>query len=652
VSNPITTSEQASKLLVAMRSSRACDDYERQSIMRGNGGFQVGGSGAEICAIAGLHLTQNDEKSLHWRDRALRLLCGISLEQTAAGFFHTGGFEGTDRNLTCHESSLANRIFPVATPVPSHCLPACGLAWNHQLNGDRKRICICSVGDGSTRQGEFLESLAFAIERKLAILFVVIDNEYAISTPTEGLKASDLGLVPQEILTHCDGWRIQSTLDSYSSAFAAVRNGGPHVLSVRTPRLISHTSNDDQRQYRSEQALNESVEHDPLPAFEAWLQKVGLLDGDQIQEITERCVADVCSAYEQAASHQADKPTATVRSQAPSLGANRSSITSSVRMRDAINSSLKSILADDSSAVLFGEDIEDPLGGVFRLTSGLSTEFPSQVFNSPLAEATILGVSAGLAAAGRTAIAEIQFIDFLSPGYNQLVTNICTLRWRTCGVWKCPLIMYAPVDGYCPGEGMWHSQVNASLFARQTGLRIVMPSNPVDVHVAFDEAVQSDDPTLILLPKAQFWVRHDEHKIGTLVETPCEADGARVCQSGTDVTIISWGNGIVIGSEAAATASVSCEVVDLRYLNPIDIETVLSSVRKTKRAVIVDPEHDGASLGNFIAVQIYEAIPDCRVGVLHRRSQHLGCTAESEDHSLVSSADVLAEVTSLVSETK
>jgi 2-oxoisovalerate dehydrogenase E1 component len=234
------------------------------------------------------------------------------------------------------------------------------------------------------------------------------------------------------------------------------------------------------------------------------------------------------------------------------------------RMVDAVNEVFKSGLRQDRRYVFFGEDIEDPKGGVFRLTAGLSTEFQDRVFNSPLAEATIAGVAVGLACYGMRPVFELQFVDFVGPAWSQISQNMSTIRWRTFGDWNCPAVIYSPYGAYLPGGSIWHSQANEGSFAHIPGLRIVVPSTPEDAAGLIWTAMHSEDPTIYLIPKHLFRQQMDMPAI----LDPVPFGKARVRRSGRDVTLVSWGNCIEQALEAAAKldGEISIEVIDLRSI--------------------------------------------------------------------------------------
>src|SRR5262249_50750918 len=272
------------------------------------------------------------------------------------------------------------------------------------------------------------------------------------------------------------------------------------------------------------------------------------------------------------------------------------------RIGDTINQTLRLGLKEDRRRVIFGEDIEDPKGGVFRLTQKLSSEFPKQVFNSPLAESTILGVACGLAAYGRRPVFELQFIDFIYPGFNQLVTNISNLRWRSFGNWKCPAVIYAPYGAYLPGGSLWHSQANESAFAHYPGLTVVVPSTPEDAAGLLWTAMHAEDPVLFLTPKHMFWAERESSEPVRAVPF----GQARKFRDGSDVTLVAWGNTVEKSLEALAKIDnkISVELFDLRSILPWDKEGIAASVHKTRRLVVVQEDTENCSVGQLIITHV------------------------------------------------
>lgn len=268
----------------------------------------------------------------------------------------------------------------------------------------------------------------------------------------------------------------------------------------------------------------------------------------------------------------------------------------------AMNRTFQAGLERFPSMIMVGEDIEDPKGGVFRFTAGLSTRFPGRVINSPLAEATIVGLGAGLALSGFRPVFEIQFIDFMATGFNQLVNQVATLRWRSNGEWKCPLVIYAPYGAYLPAGGMWHSQSNDGWWAHTPGLRVAVPSTPADVVGLFWAAFQDEDPSLILIPKHIFRVRMQAPRFDVI-----PFGRAAVRREGADVTLVTWGSCTELAEKVAermADQGVSIEVIDLRTLVPCDWPTIEASLRKTGRLVVVHEDNRTCGFGQAVIAEM------------------------------------------------
>src|SRR5213075_852425 len=275
------------------------------------------------------------------------------------------------------------------------------------------------------------------------------------------------------------------------------------------------------------------------------------------------------------------------------------------RIGDTINKSLRLGLEEDPARIIFGEDVEDPKGGVFRLTQKLSTDFPKQVFNSPLAESTILGVACGLAAYGKRPVFELQFIDFIYPGFNQLVTNISNLRWRSFGNWKCPVVIYAPYGAYLPGGSLWHSQANESALAHYPGLNIVIPSSPADAAGLLWTAMHGEDPVIFLIPKHLLWA---EQQYAEPIRAVSLGQALKL-RNGSDVTLVTWGNTVEKSLEALDKIDngISVELIDLRSIVPWDKSAIEESVRKTRRLVVVQEDTENCSVGHMLISHIASA---------------------------------------------
>src|SRR5438045_2742554 len=377
-------------------------------------------------------------------------------------------------------------------------------------------------------------------------------------------------------------------------------------------RLSSHTSSDDQKLYRSAEELEALEKSDPLKCWKDQLIHEGAITAEEFAKLDNEVKERIRREYTEAEKAENPSPNELLGNLSESPPKLNKEILppGKYRIGDTVNKTLRAGLEDDSRRILFGEDIEDPKGGVFRLTQKLSTEFPKQVFNSPLAESTILGVACGLAAYGKRPVFELQFIDFIYPGFNQLVTNISTLRWRSFGNWKCPAVIYAPYGAYLPGGSLWHSQANESVFAHYPGLTVVIPSTPEDAAGLLWTAMQSEDPVLFLIPKHMFWAERESKEPVRAVPF----GQARKFRDGSDVTVVAWGNTVEKSLEALTKidnsesirehGEISVELFDLRSIVPWDKEAIAASVHKTGRLVVVQEDTENCSVGQMIITDI------------------------------------------------
>src|SRR4051794_16122841 len=406
------------RLLEIMLESRQADLREQNLIRQGKGHFHVSGMGHEALAAISIQMDPGDYIVPYYRDRGLVLGRGLTTRQLGYEYFAKRDTGSGGRMMPSHYSAVGLHLWSGPTPTGSQLLPACGMAWGIRLDG-KKNVVVTTVGDAATRQGDFFEAVCFAKERKLPVLFVVEDNAYGISSPTRKINPLALGVLEANEWTELAGEDVQGIYDATAAAFEKMRaGGGPHFWWIKMERLSSHTSSDDQKLYRSATEIAECEKHDPLTCWKEKLIASGDLTEEEFakidNEIKERVRADYSDA-EKAEDPPAKELTENVTGQLPRPD-KEVLPPGKYRIGDTVNQTLRLGLKEDPRRVIFGEDIEDPKGGVFRLTQKLSTEFPNQVFNSPLAESTILGVACGLAAYGRRPVFELQFIDFLYPG--------------------------------------------------------------------------------------------------------------------------------------------------------------------------------------------------------------------------------------------
>ena len=596
--------DHALPLLRNMALARAGDLRESVLVRQGRGSFQASATGHEGLAAFAALVEEGDLVFPTYRGRALLHALGMTAEEAARDFLVREGSSSGGRNLPGHYSSRRLGVFSVTSPVGAQCLPAVGAAWAFRLDGSRS-VALCLIGDAATRQGEFLEAVAQAVQEALPIVFVVEDNGYGISTPTAGTTALALGMLPPAIVERVDGRNAEGVFDAGRAAMARARDGGgPTILWCDIDRIANHTSADDQRAYRTPASIAAMDHGDPVARLADSLIRSGAMDDAGWDAMRRETEDEIRRAYETVAKEEGPAPEGVAHhlygagdAELPPNRAPRAAT-----MLQAVNGTLRAGLAGNPRIVVFGEDVEDPKGGVFGITKGLSEDFSGRVVNSPLAEATIVGAAVGLAAVGWRPVFELQFIDFVGPAFNQIVSQVTNLRWRTKGDWTCPLVIYAPYGAYLPGGGMWHSQSNEGLFAGLTGLRVAVPSTPDDAAGLLWAAMHGDDPSLVLLPK------HLLRAEATPAAGESLAWGrGRVVRRGDDATVVAWGNLVEIAQAAAelmAAEGVELEIVDPRTLVPCDWDLIVGSVDRTGRLVVTQEDSKTCGFGQAIVAEV------------------------------------------------
>lgn len=618
------------RALETMMLSRECDRREAILVRQGKAPFHVSSLGHETLAVLGQLIRPGDLVFPHYRDKALMLALGMPVHDLARLLLGKAGGQDNGRQMPGHFGDRGRGIWSALSPVAHHLLPACGSAWAMKRRGV-PHIAVALTGEAACRQGEFFEAVAFAVERSLPVLFVVEDNHLGISTPTDTLTPLSLGMLKGVPVTTVDARDPRTLFDAAQVAVNGVRGGdGPMILWCDLDRLDSHTSFDDQRAYLPEAVIRAKWQRDPVAA------SLGHLTEQEATVLRQRIADEVYTAYEQVLTEPAPSAEDALQDrlgpapEAPPFRLPADHSAPAWTMAQAVSQALQGIFSRDRNCLLFGEDVEDPKGGVFGLTKGVSARFPDRVFNSPLAEATIAGVAAGLASEGIRPFLELQFVDFAGPAMSQIANNLATLRWRSGGTWTCPAVIYASYGGYVSGAGIWHSQACETAFCQIPGLRVVVASTPADAVGLFLTAAQADDPTVILLPKRLFKASEPVPK-----EIPAVPFGkASRLLDGDDVTVVCWGNTVRVAREAVRLVGgqASIDLFDLRSLVPWDKAAILSSVVKTGRLVVVQEDNVTCGVGQMILSEVCAdptawASLKCAPRLLGRPDVHIGFNA-------------------------
>ncbi|MBX3112196.1 MAG: hypothetical protein KF857_09320 [Fimbriimonadaceae bacterium] len=632
-----------------MMLSREGDRREGILLRQSKGWFQVSGMGHEALGCLAGHLRPDDWLYPYYRDRALMLARGLTNYELALAYFAKRASSSGGRQMPGHYSSRKHNVMSVCTPTGGGLIPAAGTAWGMKLDG-KDSVVLATVGDAAMRQGEFYEAWAFAVQENLPLILAIEDNKYGISTPTEQFMPLNFGgVISQERLVKVDGRHVDLVDKAGAEAVRKARSGeGPTLIWFDIDRLSSHTSSDDHRVYRPQEEIDAMAARDPITLLRDELVSDGKLTMAEFDAMQARVATEVDEDYiraEKDADPKAEEVFAHCwgdedKVERPPIEAGPQT------MVEAINKTMHKALADDPGVIMFGEDIEDPKGGVFGLTKSLSDAYPKQVYNSPLAEATILGVAVGLSSYGYKPVFEIQFVDFMAPGWNQLLTNISTLRWRTFGDWKTPMVVYTPYGAYLPGGSLWHSQANEAFLAHVPGIKVAVPSTPADAAGLFWTAVHSDDPCFILVPKHIFRKRMDVTEV-----EPVPFGSARLVREGADVTVVAWANTIEIAQAAAdqLAGEVNVEIIDLRSIVPCDYEMVAGSLSKTGRLVVVQEDTKTCGFAHTLVSQIigkpeWFSYLYSAPQVVSRDDVHIGYNPIYEYAALPSVADVVTAI--------
>jgi 2-oxoisovalerate dehydrogenase E1 component len=641
--------------------SRRIDDREIQLKRQNKTYFQISGAGHEgVLAAAGLVLRAgHDWVYPYYRDRALCLALGVTpLEMflSAVGAKddpHSGG-----RQMPSHWGIPRLNILPRSSSTGMQYTQAVGLAeaslyfekFPHALEqaqqaplGEHVRheadeIVYVSGGDGSTSEGEFFEGLNSACLRNLPILFMIEDNGWAISVPVEfqtpgGNIAKLLANYPGLHIAECDG---SDPLASYEAVYRAAEHcrarKGPALVHAKVTRPYSHSLSDDEKLYKTDALREEEAHRDPIPKFGLFLVREGIVNEKELESIEAEVDAEVRESSDQAlAAELPGKESILVNQYSPDVDPTSSRFESVPQfsgeprtMVEMISATLADEMARDERILVLGEDVADcsnesdleclkGKGGVFKATIGLQRRFGyGRVFNTPIAEACIVGSALGLAARGLKPVAEIQFFDYIWPAMMQLRNELSLVRWRSNGAFKAPAVIRVATGGYLTGGAIYHSQSGEVLFTHTPGIRVVMPSTALDLCGLLRTAIRCDDPVLFLEHKHLYRQPYNRSAYpGPDYTIPFGR--ARVARTGTDVSIITYG-AVVHRAEVAAAQlereGISVEIIDLRSLAPFDWEAIAATVRKTNRVIVAHEDMLSWGYGAEIAARISEQLFD------------------------------------------
>ncbi|WP_348268818.1 dehydrogenase E1 component subunit alpha/beta [Edaphobacter sp. DSM 109919] len=552
----------------------------------------------------------------YYRSKGTVVGVGLSFRDIFLGMLSREGDPSSGgRNMPEHFSSRRLNLVSRTACVGSQFLPAVGVAKAVKAEGTDAVVYVES-GDGAASEGEFFEALNWASREKLPMLFVIQNNGYAISVPQRIQTASSIRKIAEGFGIHAveiDGTSYECVYETAPDLIRSVRQGnGPVLIEAKVVRLDSHSSSDDQRKYRSEEELRHVAELDPLQQMERWMMENKTISSTEIEQIRREIKEEVDSAANWADAQPGPDVHdlcagiyAEIKPERTAVPCPRYVSEKSVTFIDAINHGLSEEMQRNPKIVMWGEDIADPKGGVFGVTRGLRDMFGERVSNSPLAEASIVGVAGGMALAGYKPIVEIQFADYLWPAAMQLRNEIPTVRWRSDGAWTCPVVVRIAVGGYIKG-GPWHSTCVESFFSHIPGWRIVFPSCAEDAKGLIKAAARSQDPVIFLEHKSLYRLVQAK-SLEPDADYVVPFGRGRILCEGTDATIVTWGITVYHALEVARQLQQqgkSVEVLDLRSIIPFDEEMIYESVRKTNRIVIAHEDSLTMGFGAELAARI------------------------------------------------
>jgi 2-oxoisovalerate dehydrogenase E1 component len=665
------------------RVSRTMDVRERTLQAQGRAWFSIAGAGKEIIGWAfARHLRASDGKMAYYRDRTLMLALGVTPEQM---FLATVG-AATDpisggRQMPSHWGIRELGAVSQSSVVGSQVISAAGLAEGivraTQLGVDLDEpwqadsIVYTSIGDGTTAEGEVEEGIRQAVRTLAPLIVLIEDDRYAISVPvTLAIPGGDAAALYRHyeqfgaLVLQVDGTDPVATDDCARRAVEFARDRrGPVIMHAMVTRPMSHSSTDTQDQYRTPEDLAEEAARDPLLRLSKILRDAGILDDEREKRLDDAVAHLVVESVEQAV--KAPRPDAAhilanvtahdLQERGPEM---QPEAGEPVEMRYALNRALKASMERDPRIVVFGEDVADSAfpnlpgkGGVFHVTRGLQFAFPDRVWNSALAEATIIGTAMGQSIAGLLPVVEIQFRDYLHPAWEQLVDEAATLRWRSNGTWTCPMVIRMAYGGYLGGAGaIWHSESGVGMLNGIAGVRIVCPSNATDAAGLLRTAVESDDIVLVLECKALYARKApypgDDYRVPLGV--------ASIKRPGSDVTIVGWGNLIPRALEAAerlSTEGIGAEVIDLRTVDAgWDAPTVLASVDRTGALLVAEEDRLSGGFGAQIAARAAEELPGVLISRLAAKDSRVAYGPEGERAVLPQVEDIVQRARRLVEE--
>ena len=608
--------ERVVEMYRTMLLARRVDERMWALNRQGRAPFVVSSSGHEATQIGSVFAL---DREIDWflpyyRDLAAVLAWGVPPLDVFLGVFSKADDPSSGgRQMPNHWSSRQHRMFSHSSPISTQYPHAAGIAFALQKDGLPGIVAVYG-GEGSTSEGDWHEALNFASIHSLPMICVIENNHYAISVPEAdevGGSIADRGIGYGIPGVTVDGNNVLAVYSVMSDAAARARSGGgPTLIEAQTYRYYGHTSDDDDKLYRTREEVETWRKRDPLTILRQYLVERRLLTEDEEGAMEEEIAEHLAGVVEEA--EQAPDPkdpigkvyAGTIQPTEPATTPEPAVEGEDLNLITSINKTLHEIMEVRNDVLVFGEDIADPKGGVFKATAGLTDSFGSaRSFNTPLAESLIIGLGIGMTAAGKRPIPEIQFADFIHPAFDQLVSEAARLHYRSNGEWPCPMVIRVPFGGGIHGA-LYHSQSIEAFYTHVPGLKVVVPSTPADAKGLLWESVEDPDPVMFLEPKRLYRLKTGPFPFG---EHRVPLGRAVLRRSGSDLTVLAYGAMAHFTEEAAdrlAEEGIAAEVVDLRSLRPLDWPTIEASVQKTSRVLIVHEDNEFMGFGAELAAQI------------------------------------------------
>ena len=637
--------------------ARRLDEKMLILLKQGRGHFHIGSSGHEAIQVAaGKSITPGKDWALpYYRDMAMAVSIGLTSKDLLSAHLSRVTDTSYGKQMPSHFNSKELRIVSVSSAIGAQYLPSVGVAQASRRNGTDE-VTLVSMGDGGTSQGSFFEMINWASRDKVPLIIIVQDNKYAISTPVKdqtshgSISKTMSGFENLEII-ECDGTDYFNALAAMQSAVKRARSGeGPTLVHAHTVRLLPHSSSDDHRKYRDEDELEKDKANDPILRLAEKLIDLGISTETELTIMKEEVRRQIDSDTEWCLQQDEPKPEDGTRFMYSEKELNFDYEKSEpsgepIVIVDAINHAMHEEMQRNDKILVFGQDVAGGKGGVFTATRGLTETFGKErCYNSPLSETSIVGSACGLAIQGFKPVVEIQFGDYIWPAMQQLRNQIPSLRFRSHNQFGAPMVIRIPIGGYIHG-GLCHSQNIESIMAHIPGFKIVMPSTAADAKGLLKTAIRSDDPVLFLEHKAlyrQGFARSPEPDDEYLVEI----GKAKLVAEGSDLTIVTYGALVqkcINAAKEYAKNGISIEVIDIRSIVPLDIQTIQKSVKKTGRVLVAHEDLEFVGLGAEIAAQIADSCfewLDAPIKRVAAKYSYIPYATPMEDFVLPNDADI------------